>query len=70
MVSLLDERSKEPSERSPGIFDAASMFQVAAKVGTVLKNVIASHANVGQRTDATFNAPIILVGQIAGGEPR
>lgn len=70
VVSQLEERSKEPDARSPGILEAASMFQVAQMVGGLLKDVIASHAETGQRADAAFNATLILGGQIANGEPR
>jgi len=70
VVSLLEERSKEPAARQPGILEAKSMFQVATLVGNTLKEVIATHAEVGQRADATFNATMILGGQVKGGEPR
>ena len=70
VVSLLEERSKEPRERSPGILEAESMFQVASMVGNLLKDVIAAHADAGQRADAAFNATIILGGQIGEGSPR
>ncbi|GHG96540.1 proteasome-type protease [Pseudodonghicola xiamenensis] len=70
VVSLLEERSKEPAARQPGILEAKSMFQVATFVGNTLKEVIATHAEAGQRADAAFNATIILGGQVAGGEPR
>ncbi|MEQ9695636.1 proteasome-type protease [Shimia sp. SDUM112013] len=70
VVSLLEERSKEPGARNPGILEAASMFQVASLVGGVLKEVIATHAMAGQQADSTFNATMILGGQIGEGEPR
>lgn len=70
VVSLLDERSKDPSDRHPGILEADSMFQVATLVGGLLKKVIAANAETGQRADAAFNATIILSGQIGSGEPR
>jgi putative proteasome-type protease len=72
VVSLLDERSKQRSERDPSIFAAKSMFQVATLVGDTLREVIAKHANneAGLKASATFNASIILGGQIAEGSPR
>lgn len=70
VVSLLDERSKDPGDRHPGILEADSMFQVATLVGGLLKKVIASNAETGQRADAAFNATVILGGQIGAGEPR
>lgn len=70
VVSLLEERGKEPGERKPGILEAPSMFQVATLVGGLLKEVISTHAEGGPRADATFNATIILGGQIGDGAPR
>lgn len=70
VVSLLEERSKQPGERSPGILEAPSMYQVATMVGNLLKEVISTHAEAGQRADAAFNATIVLGGQVGDGEPR
>ncbi|MCA0918920.1 proteasome-type protease [Pseudooceanicola nanhaiensis] len=70
VVSLLQERTKTVENREPEILRLESMFQVAQLVGSTLKEVIATHADVGQKADATFNATIILGGQIKGGAPR
>ncbi len=70
VISLLDERSKAPAERNPSIFEAPSMFQVARLVGETLREVIQANSMEGQRADATFNATMIVGGQIAPGEPR
>lgn len=70
VVSLLEERSKEPGERNPGILETPSMFQVATLIGNTLKEVIATHADEGQRADAAFNATMIVGGQIGDGAPR
>ncbi len=72
VIGLLDERSKQPSERDPSIFAAKSMFQVATLVGETLKEVIAKHGHpqTGKGAGTKFNATIILGGQIAGGESR
>lgn len=70
VVSLLDERGKEPGDRHPGILQASSMFQVATMVGDMLKDVIATHAEAGQQADAAFNATMIVGGQIGEGAPR
>lgn len=70
VVSLLEERSKAPSERRPGILEVPSMFQAARLVGDTLREVIAQHDAAGQQADATFHASAILGGQIAGGSPR
>ncbi|MBL3571023.1 peptidase [Rhodovulum sulfidophilum] len=70
VVSILDERTKAHGERDPSLFEAPSMFQAARLVARTLKDVIAAHADVGQRADAAFNATLILGGQIKGGAPR
>ncbi len=70
VVSLIDERMKAPGDRSPSILGLPSMFQVARLVGATLREVIQSHAQTGQRADATFNASIIVGGQVKGSEPR
>jgi putative proteasome-type protease len=70
VVSILDERSKAMGERDPSILVEPSMFQVARLVGQTLKDVIKSNADTGQTADSTFNATMILGGQIAPGDPR
>lgn len=70
VISLLDERSKAPEDRSPSIFEAPTMFRVAQLVGELLRETIQSHADTGATADSAFNATLILGGQIAGMEPR
>ncbi|WP_206080301.1 proteasome-type protease [Pacificoceanicola onchidii] len=70
VVSLLDERSKSPEERTPSLLGAPSMFQAARMVADTLREVIDRQADAGQRADSAFNATLILGGQIAGSEPR
>lgn len=70
VVSLLDERTKAPGERNPSILETPSMFQAARQVGAVLREVIQSNAMSGQTADSSFNATLILGGQIRGSEPR
>lgn len=70
VVSLLDERSLAPADRAPSIMEAPTMFQVARLVGQTLKEVIANHADTGQRAEATFNSTMIVGGQIGDMEPR
>ncbi|MBM3566992.1 MAG: peptidase, partial [Alphaproteobacteria bacterium] len=70
VVSLIDERSKVPAERTPSILDAPSMFQVARIVSDLLREVIRANVQSGQNADSTFNATLILGGQISTGEPR
>ncbi|WP_373353357.1 peptidase [Pseudoroseicyclus sp. CXY001] len=70
VVSHIEERMKAPAERAPSILTLPSMFQVARMLGQLLKDVIAEHAESGQRADAAFNASLIVGGQIKGSEPR
>ena len=70
VVSLLEERSKAPDARQMSILDAPSMFQVARQIAATLREVIANHAETGQRADSAFNATLILGGQVAGSPPR
>ncbi|MDO6797135.1 proteasome-type protease [Shimia thalassica] len=69
LISLLEERSKRPSERSPTILEQPTMFQVARLVGSTLKEVIADSAGEGQAASAGFKASVIVGGQIKGGLP-
>ncbi|MCO6384090.1 MAG: proteasome-type protease [Vannielia sp.] len=69
VVSILEERTKAPGERSPSLLEAPSMFQVARMVAKVLKDVIAEHEQAGQQASA-FGATLILGGQIADSAPR
>lgn len=69
LVSLIDERVKAVGERNPSILHAPSMFQVARMVGATLKEVIADSAPIGQKSDASFQATVIIGGQIKGGQP-
>jgi putative proteasome-type protease len=70
VVSLLDERTKAPDERAPSLLAVPSMFQGARLVADTLREVIERQAMTGQRADSTFNATIIMGGQIAGGPQR
>lgn len=70
VVSLLDERTKAPADRSPSILEAPSMFQVARLVGETLRDVVRASAGGGQEADSGFGADLILGGQIATSEPR
>jgi putative proteasome-type protease len=70
VVSLLDERSKAPHDRNPSILETPSMFQAAREIGETLREVIHANAMSGQTADSSFNATLILGGQIRGSEPR
>ena len=70
VISLLDERTKSPEERTPLLFDMPSMFQVARLVAETLRDVVNQHHKGGLQADSTFKATLILGGQIAGSPPR
>ena len=70
VISLLDERTKSPDERTSLLFDMPSMFQVARLVAETLRDVVNQHHKGGLQADSTFKATLILGGQIAGSPPR
>lgn len=70
VVSLLEERSKAVGDRNPSLLEQPSMFQVARLVGQTLREVIAAQSDAGPRADTTFNATLILGGQVAPAPPR
>ncbi len=70
VVSLLDERSKAISDRTPTLLETPSMYQTARLVGNVVKEVILNSSPTGEKADSYFNASFVLGGQIRGTEPR
>ncbi|MEC7658109.1 MAG: peptidase, partial [Pseudomonadota bacterium] len=70
VISLLDERTKAPEDRNPSIMKAPSIFQVAQIIGQTLRDVIQDSVAFGQEATSTFDATIILGGQIETSEPR
>ena len=73
VISQIEERNKTPKERKLSVLNAETMFQVANSVGTLLRDTIASRALTGAEAatpPTTFNASMILGGQIKGMEPR
>jgi putative proteasome-type protease len=70
IISLLAERTKAPEERNPSILVAPSMFQVAQIIGELLRETIRSRALTGLTAETTFNATLIVGGQIKGMQPR
>lgn len=70
LISLLDERSRNPDSGDNSVLTAPTMFQVARLVGDTLKEVIQANFNSGQAVQSTFNASLILGGQVAGMPPR
>lgn len=70
VISMIDERSKAPQDRNPSILEAPSMFQVARLIGALLREVIHANETGGQQADSSFNATMIVGGQIGNSEPR
>ena len=69
LISILEERSKVPSERKPTILELPTMFEVARFVGAKLKEVIQGGGVDGQSATSAFKASVIVGGQIKGGLP-
>ncbi|MCW9042679.1 MAG: peptidase [Pseudopelagicola sp.] len=69
LISLLEERSKVATERSPSMLELPTMFQIARLVGSTLREVIADSHSEGQEASSKFKASVILGGQIKGGAP-
>lgn len=69
LVSLIEERVKAVGDRNPSILHAPSMFQVARMIGSILKEVISDSSPGGQKSDAGFQATVIVGGQIKGSPP-
>jgi putative proteasome-type protease len=70
VVSMIEERMKAPGDRTPSIMGLPSMFQVARMIGGILKDVIAHNANSGHVASSTFNATILVGGQVARAASR
>jgi putative proteasome-type protease len=70
IISLLAERTKAPEHRDPSILSAPSMFQVAQIIGDLLRDTIRTRVESGFEAEKTFNATLIVGGQIKGMEPR
>lgn len=70
VISLLEERLKKPEKRSPSILQAPTMFRVAQIVGETLRDTIKASKPKGGTDSNSFNATLILGGQIKGMEPK
>ncbi|MGB3711080.1 MAG: peptidase [Erythrobacter sp.] len=71
VVSLLEERTKEPEDRETTLLNGSTMFNVASEIGKLLRATIQERqlAN-GERGKGKFTASMIVAGQIAGMQPR
>lgn len=70
VMSTLAERNKAPEDRNPTILSAPSMFRVAQIIGELLRETIRERELTGLNAETTFNATLIVGGQINGMEPR
>ncbi|MEM8749909.1 MAG: proteasome-type protease [Pseudomonadota bacterium] len=70
LISLLNERFKDPEDRTQALLTEPSMFQCARLVGATLREVIDTYSGKGGMDASAFNATVILGGQIKGSEPR
>ena len=70
LVSLLNERTLAPDDRDISLMSVPTMFQAARLIGRMLREVIAENSNTGPSQSDTFNATLILGGQIVGMPPR
>ena len=70
LVSEINGRNVSDNSRALELFSQTTMFQASKFVGKKLKKIIDSNSNGGLRADSSFDATIILGGQIKGGEPR
>ncbi len=71
VISQLEERTKAPEERSNSLLEAPTMFNVAAEIGSLLRETVAARQEANGRSGkGRFTASIILAGQIKGMEPR
>lgn len=71
VIAQLEERSKAPEERKPTLLTAPTMFEVANHIGLLLRDTIHARAMTGaSAASPSFNASMILGGQIRGMEPR
>jgi len=70
VVSLLQERSKSPDERTPALLGVPSMFQAVRMVAETLREVIGEHSGGGLQSESKFKATLLVGGQVKGSQPR
>jgi putative proteasome-type protease len=70
VVSLLEERAKSPDERTPALLGVPSMFQAVRMVAETLREVIGQHTKGGLQAESSFNATLLVGGQVKGSPPR
>ena len=68
--SLNDVFGEKNKEKTKVFFQKLSLFDIAKKVGKELKRTIGQNGEEGQKADTSFNANLILGGQVEGEKPR
>ncbi len=68
--SLNDIFEEKNKEKSKAFFHNLSLFDITKKVGIELKRTIDQNGEEGQKADTSFNANLILGGQVKGEEPK
>ena len=68
--SLNDVFGEKNKEKTKVFFQNLSLFDIAKKVGKELKRTIGQNGEEGQKADTSFNANLILGGQVEGEKPR
>ncbi len=70
VVSILEERSREPPKDGPSIMTADTMFQVARQVGEAIREVRQIDGDALAANSESFSVSFILGGQIGQEPPR
>lgn len=71
VISQIEERNKAHAERHNSLLEVETMFQAATQVGKLLNDTIqASDSENEKQAGGTFQASMIVAGQIKGGKPR
>ena len=70
LVSELNGRNLSDNSRALDLLSQPTMFEASKFVGRKLRDIIDSNSKGGLRADSSFDATILLGGQIKGGEPR
>ena len=70
VINILDEQIRTGDETTVSLYKTTSLFQVANLTGETLKEVIGKNHQGGDVADPSFDATIIMGGQIAGEQQR
>ena len=70
VVSILNERIDASNKNEPSILEVKSLFEAAKLIARTLRSVIKNQRGEGPEAESSFNATLVLGGQIKGSEPR